>query len=99
MEIDGSRLGTLWRHCRERGVKVLADVDVHPSGYGQSPSDRANPVMLEAGHLAIIVPDCAAGRTRPGGIGLYEHLGTRRWADHSRRPSSFLHVGWWPSWL
>ncbi len=99
VEIDGSRLGVLWRHCRERGLKVVADVHVHPGGYGQSASDQANPVMLEAGHLAIILPHYAVRRTRPGGIGLYEHLGARRWVDHSRRASSFFHVGWRPSWL
>ena len=99
VEIDGRKLGKVWRRCRETGLTVVADVHVHPGGHGQSESDRANPVMVEAGHLAIILPDFASRRMRPGGFGVYEHLGSRRWADHGRRARSFFHVGWWPRWL
>ena len=99
VEIDGRKLGTVWRRCREAGVTVVADVHVHPGGYGQSPSDQANPVMAEAGHLAIILPEFASRSMRPGGFGIYEYLGARRWADHSRRARMFFHIGRWPRWL
>jgi len=91
-------LGALWAHCRKTGRKVVADVHVHPGGYQQSPSDQANPIVAEVGHIAIILPHYAAQANHPGGIGIYEYLGSRRWHDRSpERPSPF-HVGWWPTW-
>lgn len=99
VEIDGRRLGNLWNHCRKTGRSVIADVHVHPGGFRQSPSDQANPVVAEIGHIAIILPYYAARATRPGAIGVHEYLGSRRWRDRSfERPSPF-HVGWWPRWL
>lgn len=94
--IDGRRLGDLWTHCRKTGREVVADVHVHPRGFGQSPSDKANPVIAEIGHIAIILPDFAARATMPGGIGVYEYLGARQWRDRSRERPSPFHVGWWP---
>ena len=94
--IDGRWLGDLWRHCRKTGRVVVADVHVHPGGFGQSASDRANPVIAEVGHVAMILPHFAARETRPGRIGVYEHLGSRRWRDRSFERPSPLHIGWWP---
>jgi len=96
--IDGRKLGPLWQHCRATGQDVVADVHVHPGGYGQSGSDRANPIIAEIGHRAIIIPNYAVGATMPGKIGVYEYLGARQWRDDSGRFFSPLHVGWWPSW-
>ena len=96
--IDGRKLGDLWTHCRRTGREVIADVHVHPGGFQQSGSDRANPIMAELGHIAIIVPHYAARATRPGGIGIYQYLGARQWKDRSCEHPSPLHVGWWPKW-
>ena len=96
VRIDGRRLGDLWAHCRKTGRVVVADVHVHPGGFGQSPSDRANPIMAEVGHIAIILPHFAARKTGPRGIGVYEYLGSRQWEDRSFDRPSPLHVGWWP---
>ena len=96
IEIDGRRLGDLWVHCRKSGRTVVADVHVHPGGFWQSDSDRANPIMAEVGHIAIILPHFVKSATGPCGIGVYEYLGSRQWRDRSfDRPSPF-HVGWWP---
>lgn len=96
--IDGRRLGKLWDHCRARRLSVVADVHVHPGGFWQSASDQANPIIAEIGHIAIILPDFAARNTRPGGIGIYEYLGSRRWRDRSHEHFAPLHIGWWPAW-
>ena len=96
--IDGRRLGALWEHCRATGREVIADMHVHPGSYQQSSSDQANPIMAEIGHIAMILPHFARQATQPGGIGVYEYLGSRRWRDLSRARPSPLHVGWWPSW-
>jgi len=94
--INGHRLGYLWAHCRRTGREVVADVHVHPSGYGQSASDKANPIIAEKGHVAIILPNYAAGSNKPRDIGVYRYCGDRKWSDHSGAFFSPLHIGWWP---
>lgn len=94
--IDGRRLGALWAHCRETGRDVVADIHIHPRGFGQSASDKANPIIAEKGHFAIILPDFATGSNRPGNIGVYRYRGDRLWNDHSSAFFSPLHIGWSP---
>lgn len=96
VEIDGRRLGALWAHCRKTGRSVVADVHIHPGEFQQSESDSANPIMAEVGHIAIILPHFAERATRPGGIGVYEYLGSRQWRDRSYNRPSPIHLGWWP---
>lgn len=92
VKFAGNKLPVLWEHCRKRGYGVVADVHVHPLGYGQSPSDQADPVMPRAGHLAIIIPHFARRETEPGGIGLYEFLGDGKWANHSAKGAKFFQL-------
>lgn len=96
VEFDGSKFGTVWQKCREANMTVVADVHVHPGRFGQSGSDRHNPMIAEAGHLALILPDYAARARMPGKIGVYEYLGSRQWQDHSPEGGRIFHVGWWP---
>lgn len=93
VHFHGNKLPKLWEHCRSRGYGVIADVHVHPGGYGQSGSDQADPVMPQAGHLAFIIPHYASRETRPGGIGMYEYLGNGAWRDHTAKAASFFSLG------
>lgn len=88
--IRQTALPRLWALCRERGYGVIADVHVHPHGYGQSASDKANPVMPRVGHVAMILPNYADENPEPGRIGIYEFAGAGRWIDHSRRGASYV---------
>ncbi len=90
--IRQTALPRLWEICRARGYGVVADVHVHPFGYGQSDSDQANPVMPRAGHIALILPDFASANPRPGSIGMYEFLGDEAWADHSGKSGRFFRL-------
>lgn len=90
VKFNGNKLPMLWEICRERGYRVVADIHVHPRGYSQSPSDKADPVMPRAGHFAFILPDFAMGLVIPNGIGQYEYRGNGEWVDHSRATASFL---------
>lgn len=90
--IRQSALPILWEICRERGYGVVADIHVHPGWCGQSESDQANPVMLRAGHVALILPDFADGAPQPGGIGMYEFCGGGEWRDHSSLGQRFLRL-------
>jgi hypothetical protein len=92
VKFAGNKLPKLWEHCRSRGYGVVADIHVHPAGYGQSVPDRADPVMPRAGHIAMIIPDFARRQTRPGGIGLYEYLGNGTWRDHSAKGTAFFRL-------
>ncbi|HWI25767.1 MAG TPA: hypothetical protein VN668_02275 [Stellaceae bacterium] len=92
VKFAGARLSVLWQLCRQRGYGVVADVHVHSGGYGQSASDRADPVMPRAGHIAVIIPNFARREMRPGGIGLYEYLGNGRWRDRTAMGERFFRL-------
>jgi proteasome lid subunit RPN8/RPN11 len=92
IEFDGSRMDEVWRRCEQAGLSVVADVHTHPGGYGQSNVDRANPMIPEAGHLALIIPGFAERTYEPGQIGLYEYLGGRDWCDHSAKGRRFFRL-------
>jgi hypothetical protein len=90
--IRETALPKLWEICRSRGYGVVADVHVHPGGYGQSSSDRENPVMPRSGHIALILPNFARGQPRPGSIGMYEFLGSGNWVEHSALGHRFFRL-------
>lgn len=92
MEFNGHKFGKVWEVCKTLDMDIVADVHVHPAGYGQSPSDQENPMKLEAGHLAIILPDYAKGYQNPGEFGIYEYLGQRRWTNHTRLGQNFFRI-------
>ena len=48
VEFDGSKFGLVWQICRSRSMTVVADVHVHPFGYGQSSSDQHNPMIARS---------------------------------------------------
>ncbi|HEX8386863.1 MAG TPA: Mov34/MPN/PAD-1 family protein [Rubricoccaceae bacterium] len=102
VDLDGAAFGPLWSLCRRNGLSVVADVHTHPRRAFFSPTDRANPMVDEPGHLALVLPDYAAApysarATREWA--LYEYLGCgpdghHRWADLGR-PDRLLHIGRW----
>ena len=96
VEFDGRQFGSVWQRCRTASLTVVADVHVHPGGYGQSGTDRHNPMIAGIDHLAIIIPNYAAGKIMPKCIGIYEYLGSRQWLDYSAQGDKIFHVGWWP---
>jgi hypothetical protein len=79
IRFDGKHFGKLWAICRERNLTVVADVHVHPGGSGQSPSDRAYPMVSQAGHLALILPHFARAPIPREDIGIYRYLGGGEW--------------------
>ena len=83
--LEAPAFGLLWNHCHARGHSVVADVHVHGLGSGQSKSDRENPMIAQAGHLALIFPLLARPPVRRWAIGLYEYLGEHRWRSYGGR--------------
>jgi len=90
----------LWSMCRARGLTVVGDVHSHPGGAFQSEADRTNPMVAREGHIAIIVPDFAAGRPATTRLGVYEYRGDHEWTNHSgNRARRFLHNDFWSKFL
>lgn len=71
----------LWEFCRERKMRVLADVHTHGDEWTmQSESDRTHPMIAQTGHVALIVPHLAQRRWQSlAGVGIHEYRGDHRW--------------------
>lgn len=71
----------LWEFCRERKMRVLADVHTHGDEWtSQSESDRTHPMIAQSGHVALIVPHLAQRRWQLlAGVGIHEYRGDHRW--------------------
>lgn len=77
----GGCIAPLWEMCHREGLRVVADVHTHPAMWtGQSPSDRAHPMISQHKHVALIVP-CFAAKRFQGlrKVGIHEYLGNRQW--------------------
>lgn len=85
----------LWAECRRRKLSVVADVHVHGGSAHQSESDRTNPMVARAGHIAIIVPDFAAWPIPPDGLHIYEYRGSHSWTDRTREAPTYFYRGYW----
>lgn len=94
VRFNGRYFSDLWAICKLRGLTVVADVHVHPVGSCQSPSDRAHPMISQAGHIALILPRFATGTQPRRDIGIYRYLGGKMWEivpPSARR--QFFHIG------
>lgn len=87
VRFNGRHFGNLWKLCEKRGLSVVADVHVHPRGEGQSDSDRNHPMISQAGHVALILPDFAQRNMGADRVGIYRYRGAKRWeaVAHDRR--------------
>ena len=79
VRFDGRHFGKLWALCRDRELTVIADVHVHPTGSGQSASDRAHPMISEPGHIALILPNFARAPIPREDVGIYRYQGAGKW--------------------
>jgi hypothetical protein len=94
--LSGSAFAKLWAHCRERKLTVVADVHTHPAVAKQSDSDRTNPMVASAGHIAIIVPHYAIPPVDSSALGIYEYRGGHEWTNRNGSGrSKFLYVRRW----
>lgn len=80
-----SGCAALWKHCRERKVRLLIDVHTHPTrDVRQSHIDVRHPTLPVVGHTAMIVPNYA---NTPWwslkAAGVYEYCGGFKWRTHS----------------
>jgi proteasome lid subunit RPN8/RPN11 len=80
----------LWDWCVRHRVRVIADVHTHPWGPRQSHSDRANPMLSIAGHIALIVPNFAQFHPQPGDVSFNVYLGDGEWSSFYKSAAQAL---------
>jgi len=79
IRLDTSAFPSLWAACAERSMQVVADVHTHPYGPRQSESDRENPMIAIAGHIALIVPRYATEDVQPADLSFNVYQGGGHW--------------------
>jgi proteasome lid subunit RPN8/RPN11 len=91
IRFDTSGFVILWKICEAEGLKVLADIHTHPGSYtSQSNADEAHPMIHQAGHIAIIVPNFADKvQSSLKGVGVFEYLGSGNWKTHVKKSKAF----------
>jgi len=89
IEFDHIGFSKLWPYCVKKQIRVYADVHTHPGGgTRQSGLDIDNPMIVEKGHIAFIVPNYAQNnRQHLQGVGVYEYLGSKKWATQTVSPN------------
>jgi proteasome lid subunit RPN8/RPN11 len=79
IDFDGLAYSKLWDICDATQCRVIGDVHTHPgSSVQQSQVDAANPMIAQAGHLALIIPDFAAHSIKARDVGVHRYDG-REW--------------------
>lgn len=89
---SAAEMARAWEHCYATGLQVVADVHTHPMGPGQSPSDRAHPIVSVPGHVALIVPFFAMRSPQPIDLGVHVFEGAGQWRSmfHQAAHSAIL---------
>ena len=94
--LHGDAFARLWSLCREKKLTVVGDAHTHPGAAFQSHSDRTNPMVARAGHIAIIVPESARWPIPSGKLGVYEYVGDHTWHDRGGLAASrYFYRGFW----
>ena len=94
--LHGNAFAKLWDLCRQRNVTVVADVHTHRGRGAQSMSDRKNPMVARAGHIAIILPNFARWPIDQRELGIFEYVGSHEWIDRGPLSSpGFFYTGFW----
>lgn len=79
--LSAASFSKLWAVCSEHRLTVVADMHTHRFGPQQSISDKANPMVAIAGHVAIIVPRFAQGNVQFEHLGVHLYRGSHQWAS------------------
>ena len=97
VSLQAGAFGRLWSHCAREHLRVVGDVHTHPADIvRQSGIDRANPMVARIGHVAVIVPNLAAGVIQPADVGVHLYRGEDGWtSSFGRDAGALLYVGRW----
>jgi len=82
IRLDAAAYGRLWDLCDQYKARVIGDVHTHGGTYVcQSGTDRENPMVSRAGHVALLVPHLASRRAGPHEVGVHRYDGAGDWED------------------
>ena len=81
---DNSAFSKLWDICGEKGMRVVADIHVHPGAAYLSAADSENPMIREIGHCALILPNYAQTSPNMKDVGVYQYLGNGNWREMTK---------------
>ena len=94
VRFDGSHYGKLWAYVEKTSRAVIADVHVHPGEATQSDSDRRHPMIAQAGHISLILPDFVKSQASHVNARAYVFDQRDIWREISpSNTSRFFHVG------
>jgi proteasome lid subunit RPN8/RPN11 len=94
IHIVGTAYSKLWDICEAENLRVVGDVHTHPgANVAQSCIDSSSPALARVGHVALIVPNLAAGDIGPSAVGVHLYQGDAGWRSwFSRRATIRLDV-------
>lgn len=93
IEFDGLAYSKLWDLCDAENRHVIGDIHTHPgSGVCQSSIDAANPMIAQAGHIALVVPDYAQRAIKAREVGVHRYDGTawQTWTGKAAKRRLFI---------
>ncbi len=95
VSMPADAFATLWSICRERQMRVVADVHTHPGHHVvQSTIDQTNPMVARSGHVAVIVPHLAQRPTTAADCGIHIYQGDHKWqVAYGRAAKRALYIG------
>lgn len=94
VRFNGVYFSELWAACRERDMRVVADVHVHPGSAHQSRSDQEHPMISRSGHIALVLPNFARSPLWRSQVGIYRYAGKKQWHTvPARERRRFFHIG------
>jgi proteasome lid subunit RPN8/RPN11 len=86
IEFDVSGFTALFKLCRQKALRVVADVHTHPRGWvDQSHIDKLHPMIAMAGHVGLIVPFFAQQSITRDQVGFHLYQGETGWQAHHGR--------------
>jgi hypothetical protein len=86
IEFDVCGFTALFEYCRQKSLRVVADVHTHPRGrVDQSSIDKRHPMIAMAGHVGLIVPFFAQQKVSRGQLGFHLYRGEAGWRAHHGR--------------
>jgi proteasome lid subunit RPN8/RPN11 len=89
IHIVGTAYSKLWDICEAEDLRVVGDVHTHPgANVAQSSIDAKSPALARAGHVALIVPNLAAGVIEPSAIGVHLYRGDAGWRSWFKRKAT-----------
>ena len=80
--LEGLAYSRLWDLCEGECLVVVGDIHTHPGAWvQQSRTDKSNPMIARAGHVALVAPHFAARPVSPHQVGVHLYLGARGWTS------------------